>query len=94
MKFISKSIDERDERGYAGAAGQKHHIARIPDHEIPVGQLHPDHPAFLKFLFHTGGVASPDGIGDSKIIPLGRGTGDGEDTGFGPETAGIIVIEG
>jgi hypothetical protein len=27
------------------------------------------------------------------MIPLGRGTGDGEDTGFGPETAGIIVIE-
>ena len=93
MKFISKSIDERDERGYAGAAGQKHHIACIPNHEIPVGQLHPDPPAFLKFIFHTGGVASPDGIGDSQIIPLGRGTGDGEDTGFGPETAGIIVIE-
>src|SRR4030042_1688202 len=27
------------------------------------------------------------------MIPLGRGTGDGEDPGFGPETAGIIVIE-
>jgi hypothetical protein len=47
----------------------------------------------MKFILHAGGVASPDGIGDSQIIPLGRGTGDGEDTGFGPEPAGIIVIE-
>ena len=27
------------------------------------------------------------------MIPLGRRTGDGENPGFGPETAGIIVIE-
>jgi hypothetical protein len=45
----------------------------------------------MKFIFYTGGVASPDGIGDPKIIPSSRGTGDGKNTGFGPETAGTIV---
>src|SRR4030042_4053124 len=49
---------------YAGAASQKRHIVCIPNHEVPVGQLHPDHPVFMKFILHTGGVASPDGIGD------------------------------
>jgi hypothetical protein len=47
----------------------------------------------MKFILHAGGVASLDRIGDPQIIPLGRGTGDGEDTGIGPESAGIIVIE-
>lgn len=93
MEFIGEAVDKSDERGYTCAAGQKRHIVCIADHEIPIGQLHPDHPAFLKFILHTGGVASPDGIGDPQIIPLARGTGDGEDTGFGPETAGIVVIE-
>ena len=93
MKFISKPIDESDECGYTRAAGQKHHIARIPNHKITVGHLNPYPPAFLKFIFHAGGVTSPDGIGDPKIIPSSRGAGDGEDPGFGPETAGIIVIE-
>jgi hypothetical protein len=82
-----------DERGYTRAAGQKHHIARIPNHKITVGHLNPDPPAFMKFILHAGGVASPDGIGDPKIIPLGRGAGDGENPGFGPETAGIVVIQ-
>ena len=27
------------------------------------------------------------------MIPLGRGAGDGENTGFGPEPAGIVVIK-
>ena len=47
----------------------------------------------MKFIFYTGGVASLDGIGDPQITPLGRGTCDGEDTGFRPEIAGIIVTE-
>jgi len=82
------------EGGDAGAAGEEHDVRPLLNHEIPVGQLYPYPAAFLKFIFHASGVTSLDGIGDSQIIPLGRGTGDGEDTGFGPETAGVVVVEG
>ena len=64
MKFIGKSIDESDECGYTGAAGQKRHIVCITNHEVPVGELHPGPLTFMKFFFHAGGVTSPDGIGD------------------------------
>ena len=47
----------------------------------------------MQYIRHATGIATPDGIGDFQNIPTIWGACYGENTGFGPEAAGIVVVK-
>ena len=94
MECIREAGNKGDKGGDAGTASQEYGVLCILNHQIPVWQFYPYPSAGVQFLFHTGGVIALHGIGYPQTFPMGGGTGYGENSGFGPETAWVVVVEG